>query len=101
MTRDAQNEAQAEGESAVNSACTGSEAAPLGSVDDISAESGVEFKDQDSVTFNLKNLNDCRFLFGKYGDEVYANEHNRTAETSFVIASADPKTGTIYICPAK
>ena len=101
MSCDAKDGQIPEGTSTPADPLEAGQSAALGKVDDHSAESSLEFRDQASVTFNLKNLNDCRFLFGKYGDEVYANEHNRSVKTSFVIATVDAETDTIYITPAK
>ena len=55
-------------------------------------ESGI-----DSVTFNLKSLDDCKFLFGKCGEAVYLNAHNQAATVSLVTARYDKHTKTITL----
>ena len=70
VRKDAENRPQAEGESAVNSAYTGSEAAPLGSVDDHSAQSGIKV----FVVLNMPcaDLDDeCAFVSDKHVCAAY------------------------------
>jgi hypothetical protein len=57
----------------------------------------TEFRNQDSVTFNLKSLDDCKFLFGPYGEAVHHNAHNQAATVSLVTARYDKQSKTITL----